>query len=379
MAMKKLSGKVLVNRHVFISRIKTRWSLWVWLVAAFLGVLIYFHGGQFGGMEGSVFTQMNRSAPRDTGCLEVLLVEVGDSVKKGDLLAQMDTSVLEAEKALVEAQMRTQNAAVKSEEVQNLRRFDAAIIRIESERRDLRLKQREGEGELAALRPEFKRLEKLLASKLIDEQELMPLRMKIRTLESAAQSYSVTLVQIEASLAEAQKQKKSIEIQSATAIELIDAEAKMELHLLDLQIAACSLRAREDSVVSRIYHYPGNMVEGGDTILASVVSGESRVIGFLSEYNARDVEVGMQAYLTSVSGYGSVSTAKVLALTPEIFSLPGRASPSIGLGARGRRVILEIEGDSGLLPGESVEIHFSRPWTSRLFWTLFGQKEKGQE
>ena len=379
MAMQRKSGKLMVNRHVMLSRLKSRWSFFVWLLAALLAVVIFFHGGSFGGMRGSVFTRIETAAPLTGGRLERLLVDVGDPVKKGDLLAQMDASVLEAEKALVEAQMRIMASEVKTEAVQNLRRFDASIIRLESELRDLRTKQVEANAELAALRPEFERLNKLFESKLVDEQELMPVRMKILSLKTVTKDYPSTIAQIEESLAEALKQKETIAQQSKSAVALIEQESAGQVRLLDVQIEACKLRALEDGVVSRIYYYPGNMVPGGDSVLSSVVSGEPRVIGFLSEYNARDVEVGMKAYLTTVSGYGPVINAEVLALTPEIYSLPSRVSPISSQASRGRRVILKIENDCGLLPGEGVEIHFRRPWTTRLIWNIFGKKDKGEK
>ncbi len=376
MAIRNTPRKTMVNRHVMLSRIKSRWSFFAWLLAALLAVVIYFHGGQFGGMRGSVFTRIETAAPLTGGRLEGLFVDVGDLVKKGDLLAQMDTSVIEAEKALAEAQMRIMASEVKSEAVQNLRRFDASIIRLESELRDLRIKQMEAKGALSALRPEFERLTKLFESKLVDEQELMPVRMKIQELEAITKDYPATIGQIEASLKEARKQKDTIAQQSKSAVELIEQEMAGQVRLLDVQIGACKLRALEDGTVSRIYYYPGNMVPDGKTVLSTVVASEPRVIGFLSEYNARDVKVGMKAYLTTVSGYGPVINAEVVALTPEIYSLPARVSPISSQASRGRRVILKIEDDCNLLPGEGVEIHFRRPWTTRLIWSIFGEKDK---
>lgn len=161
-------------------------------------------------------------------------------------------------------------------------------------------------------------------------------------------------------------------------MDLIEKEAKEQMSLLDVQIEACSLLAREDCTVSRIYFYPGDIVTEGSPILASVVEGELRIIGFLSEYNARDVQVGMKAYLTSVSGYGPIVESQVVALTPEIYTLPDRANPIMGQIARGRRVVLSADPTCGLLPGESVDIHFQRPWTTRIMWNIFSDKGEGK-
>lgn len=375
MAKKIKPGKVLVNRHVMLSRLKTRWSLFVWLGAAFLAVAIYFHGGQFGGMSGTVLNRMEITAPLISGRLEQLFVDLGDEVNPGDLLVQMDTSLLEAEKALVVAQMQNLRAEIKSDEIQNLRLFDAAIIRLESELRDLRLKKIEDDATLAVVRPEFDRLKQLVDAKLLDEQELMPVRVQLQTLERVTQSYPDAIAQIEASLAIALEQKKTISQQSKESIQLIENESIQQIRLFDVQIESCNIRAREAGIVSRIYFYPGTTVPEGAPIVSSVVTAEPRVIGFLSEYNARDVEVGMKAFLTPVSGHGPVVEAQVEAITPEIYTLPERASPIMGQLSRGRRVMLSVQSDSGLLPGEGVEIHIRRPWTTRWLWALFGNKE----
>jgi len=368
--------KVLRNKHVLISRIKTRWSFLIWLFAVFFALFAYFHGGQFGGITGSVFTQMENVAPSMSGRLDTLFVKVGDSVKKGDLLAQIDPLLLQEKKALTQTRMHSVVAKLQSEEIQNLRRFDASIIRLKSELRTLQIKQIEAQSNLTALKPEFKRLSKLRKQNLVDEKEIMPIRMKMHTLEILLKSYPKTIKELDQSLAEAKKQKKTISKQSKQAIKLVKEEAKQSLHFLDLKIESCKLRAYEDGVVSRIYYYPGNIVPAGETVIANVVKTQPRIIGFLSEYNARDVHVGMKAFLTPVSGYGPVIEANVSAITPEIYSLPARARPVAGQAARGRRVVISVTGENELLPGETVEIRFSRPWTTRILWNLFSKKEK---
>jgi hypothetical protein len=79
----------------------------------------------------------------------------------------------------------------------------------------------------------------------------------------------------------------------------------------------------------------------------------------------------MDAYLTPVSGYGAVVRAKVSSLTPEVFTLPSRINPNPAREYRGRRVILEPESGTDLLPGEEVQINFQRPWTFQIFANYF--------
>ncbi|MCK5844358.1 MAG: HlyD family efflux transporter periplasmic adaptor subunit [Victivallales bacterium] len=288
-----------IPRHprVFLSRLKTRIPFLVWLAVAALAIFVYLHGGQFGGMTGTVLTSFDQATPLETGRLKSLFVQMGDSVDAGTPLAQMDATLLEAEKEIFEAEAQAQH------------------------------------GALQAVTDEVIRLEKLREQHLASEQDLLSLRVKQKTLQA-----------------------------------VIDAsEIKKQIRLLDLRIENYTLRAQASGTVSRILHAPGDIVSSGDPVLASVIHRPPTVVGFLSELNAHDVQVGMEAYLTPISGRGAVIPAKVISLTPEVFALPGRVNPLPSQAYRGRRVILEPQGEVSLLPGEEVQIQFRRPWTLQPF------------
>jgi len=287
--------------RIFLSQMKVRISFFVWLLAAMVGIAVYFHGGQFGGMTGSVLTTYDNAAPLEAGRLQEIYVRVGHPVIQGTAVAQMDSSLLDAEKAVFEAKAQ-------------------ALA-----------------GELAAVADETKRLEALIARQLAGEQDLFALRIKQKSLES----------------------------------EITASEIEKQIQLLEMRIENCTLRAQADGIVSRIYHSPGDVVQIGDPVLASVIKQPPTVVGFLSEYNARDVSIGMETYLTPISRRGVIIRANVVSLTPEVFALPGRVNPLPSQSYRGRRVILEPEAGSTLLPGEEVQIHFRRPWTFSLLGSLF--------
>ena len=86
------------------------------------------------------------------------------------MLAEIDSLFLVEKKTLTQTKMHSVVANLQSEEIQNLRRFDASIIRLKSELRDLQIKQIEAQSNLTALKPEFKRLSKLVKQKLVDEK-----------------------------------------------------------------------------------------------------------------------------------------------------------------------------------------------------------------
>jgi len=285
-----------LHPRVFISRLKARVPFVVWLVVAVAAVYIYHHGGQFGGMTGTVETTFDNAAPLEAGRLIELLVGIGDVVEKGDALAQMDISLLTAEKAVFAAEAQ-------------------ALV-----------------GELAAVTAETQRLEDLMTRHLASEQDILSLRIK----------------------------KKSLEAQ------VVASEIEKEIQLLDMRIQNCTLRANTAGTISRVYNSPGDIVQSGSPVLSSVIQRDPVVVGFLSEYNARDVSVGMKAYLKPSSGVGEVIRATVVSLTPDVFALPGRVNPIPTKSYRGRRVIIKPESGAALLPGEEVQIYFRNPWSIQL-------------
>ena len=293
--MQTKNRSIPLHPRVFISRLKARVPFIVWLAVAVGAVFIYNHGGQFGGITGTVVTTFDNAAPLEAGRLQEVFVEVGDLVQKGNPLAQMDTSLLTAQKAVFEAEAQ-------------------ALA-----------------GELAAVTTETRRLEKLTARHLASEQDILSLRIK----------------------------QKSLEAQIAAS------EIEKQIQLLDMRIHNCTLRANADGTVSRLYNSPGDVIQSGVPILSSVIQQEPTVIGFLSEYDSREVSAGMEAYLTPSSGAGDVIHATVVSLTPDVFALPGRVNPVPTKTYRGRRVILKPDAGANLLPGEEVQIHFRSPWTLR--------------
>lgn len=348
-----------IRRHpaVWWSRLKLRWPFFVWVLAAVAAVFFYLHGGQFGGMSGAVDTVREEVAPLETARLKALRVVIGQRVKAGDVLAEMDTSVLDAEMAV--------------EKLQVDRQFAQAVSRVEAALRDARIRQAETMGELEVLTSEIERMDQLLAKQLIDAQTVSRLRARKEALAQAAEFYPEMIRNLEEDLERAQKRMATVESEmgseaSAAAGEPDVETSRQRLGLLDLRRASYALRAGSDGIVSRLYHGAGDVVQGGIPIMTLVQEGVQRVIGFLPEHSAQDVTVGMPVYMTRAVGGGPVFSGKVTALVPEIMALPTRASPVPAQTWRGRRVIIDPLGPNDLLPGEGVSIYFERPWLTML-------------
>lgn len=346
-----------LRRHpaIWKSRAKRCWPACVWLVAVGLGTILYFHGGQFGGMSGTVEVVREEIAPLETARLLSLKVEPGQHIKAGDEVAEMDASVLDAEMAVERLQMD--------------RQFGEAVSRAEADLRDARIRQAETKGELEVLDVEVERMNSLLAKQLIDAQTVARSRARQKALSEAVTFYPDMIRRLEEDLARTRKRLKELDAQmdgtrgdKASAGE----SGRDRLGLLDLRRRSYTLRSSTDGVVSRINNEVGDVVQAGASVVSVVAEGAQRIIGFLPEYNARAVREGMTAYVTRSTGGGGVVEARVVALVPEIVALPTRVNPTPSQSLRGRRVILVPSEPGDFLPGEGVAIYFERPLLTAL-------------
>ena len=348
-----------LHRHpaVWWSRVKDRWPAAVWLLAIVAGVFLYFHGGQFGGMSGVVEAVREEIAPLENARLKTVDVAMGQRVRKGDVLATLDMTMLETQIALDKLQV------------------EIAVSRAETDLRDMKIREAEAAGELEVLNTEVARLDEMLAQHLIDAETVSRLRARQQALSRSMDFYPDTIKTIEEELSRLREWQARVNSQFNKETGDLGMEAAGE----ETKKGEVSvLRANSDGVVSEIYYHPGSVVPAGMPIMTVVKSGPQQVIGFLSEINARSISLGMTAYLKSMTGQGPVVRARVTALLPDIATLPNRVSPFPTQTYRGRRVILEPVEPGNFLPGESVSIELQRPWLSRLF-APFGAAPEGEK
>lgn len=347
------------RRHpaVWVSHLKLRWPFLVWVLMIAAVLYLYYHGGRFSTMSGTVESIREQAAPLETARLKAVHVIVGQEVHTGELLAEMDTSILDAELVM--------------EKLQEDRRFASAVADVETALQDTLIRQAEASGELEVLSSEVERLDDLLAKRLVDAQTVSRLRARQQALTRALELYPGVIRNLESELTLAKRRRDTVEVWFGTEGDVLstnvppefeqDPEIKQQLGLLQLRRESYRLRAKSDGVVSRISYKPGDVVPNGDPVVTIVVKGAQEVLGFLPESNIRNVQIGMTAYLSRTTGRGVVVPARVTALTPEIVGLPNRANPFPGMNFRGRQVILTPLVENDFIPGEGVTIDLDKP------------------
>ena len=357
--------------RVYVRRALRNWPVLVWAAVIVVVVLLYSRTVQFGEMMGVVETIEEPVAPLETARLKAVFVEVGQRVEKGDVLAQMDTSLIEAELAMRQAELieaRETITGYQQNILQMLRQFEAAVKDAEAALQTTLLNQQRDAALLEVLGSELKRREDLLAKRLVNEQDVSALRAQVAALEQTVQGYPALIAVQERRIADAIAQRenmqkwlrategedpsKAIEQKMAARNETLRATVEM----IERRRENYTLRANRDGVVSAILEQPGNVINAGTPIMTIVAEHPEHVIGFLPEVHLTELNAGERVLVWRQSGRSRRVPGVIESISPDVQALPGRVSPIRGQTLRGRRVIVKLEGEHDFIPGETVEI-----------------------
>jgi HlyD family secretion protein len=342
--MKRKKRKIHRHPVVFWSRIKLYWPLLVWIGAIALAYLLYSFSGRFGRLDGVVRVVRDEIAPIETARVLSVNVVPGQRVDAGDVLIQMDTSVLDAQLSIEKLQME--------------RQFTREVQRLDETIRSLELRRAEDQAELNVLNGELKRMEKLLKQNLVDAQSVYSLRARKNILQETVARYPEMIAATKTERAAAyQRQTTLIRFLSGVKQgEEPQLEAK-SLGLLQMRRDAFALRANRPGIVSRVMCEPYQVLSSGQEALTLIPDAPLQILGFLPESKAHEVKKGMSALISKKYSTITPVKATLIAIGPEVMALPGRISNIPGRRLRGLRLIFKLNEDMPLLPGETVSIH----------------------
>lgn len=363
-------NKPTLHRHVRWRRLRSNWPVLVWLAAAIIGGYLCFGTAQLGSMMGVVETMIEPVAPLDTARLISIEVQPGQRVVAGQILARMDTSLLDARLATEDARLLEAEgtmAGYQQNMLQLIRRFDDAIQSSEATLAEAEQSHSRDRAELRELKKEMTRLEGLRERQLVGEAELSALRPQIAGREVSLAGYAAVREIHLRRLEEARQGRARL----LATLGLEDSQdvtgrlaQKMEDHTKVLQSSHdrrmiqkenYTLCAAHDGIVSRIYARPGDVIRAGEQIMRLVSDSSEYIQGFLPEEHLSVLHIGQKARVVRRTG-GEEYEAEVTSIAPEIQSLPSRVSPIRNLPLRGRRILLTLEGEHDLIPGETVTI-----------------------
>lgn len=355
------------------------WPFLVWLGAAGAVVWLYSGSAHYGQLTGVVESRSEDISPVVTARLLAVDVMPGQAVEAGEALARMDTTLVDAGIAADEAAMRSREDAARRDDAAELR----AVQQLESEadgaRADLaqaRMDFSRAQAELDELKLELARSEDLMRRRLIRESDVTSLRPSIASLSKAVEGYPPLIAAHQQRIDRAEAARVAAIARlgagsGGSAAEAVRRRAEDRssamadaLKTRQAERDPFTLRAVGSGLVSRVYYHPGVVVVAGDPVVRVVNPRSLRIVGFLPESQLQALSVGDRVTAWRKNVIGENVDAVVESLSPDVAALPARLNPARDIVVRGRRVIMTIDGDHSLVPGESVNVELNRmTWT----------------
>lgn len=264
-----------------------------WLLALFFALVVsvgYFSWHRLNGVRlpegiasgnGRIEAVDIDVATKGPGRLKEILVAEGEFVPAGQVLARMDTAVLEAQRREAEAQLRRAKIGVdtaRSQVVQRRAEQSAAVAVVA---------QRRAEQEAAVSR--FARSENLAAKNVTSQQVLDDSRARMESGKAAVSA-------AEAQVAAADAAISTAESQVVTAEATVEA-AKATVERLQVDIDDSILTSPRDGRVQYKVAQPGEVLAAGGRVLNLVDLSEVFMTFFLPTAAAGQIAIGTEVRL----------------------------------------------------------------------------------
>ena len=345
------------------------WPLLVFAFVLFLAALLYTRGGKYRVMTGTAERIVENVAPLESARVASIHVQVGDAVKAGDVIAQLDTGIIDAENALQKERILRARQEAKLERLTLERQFSIALQDAEKALREAEMEVRLTTVEYEALTEELERLEPLLERKLVSAESFAAKKARESILRETLKLMPPHIEALTADVERAREQKASAFARLNEMDTAADAQGEA-LKLLTIRKNSYTLRAQQDGVVAQVDRQPGDVVEPGVSIASLLIQGPIRVVGFLPENDLSAVAIGTPAniYPTVSMKDTGVLPGRVIQISPAVYSLPERVSPIRGQIVRGRQVVLELDQEANLIPGETVSIEIQSSLFKPISW-----------
>lgn len=300
-----------------------------------------------------------------TGRVSQIAVDAGQEIQAGQIVAQLDTTTIDAEIAVVQAEYNRLAAEATADRIGAKRSQTQDKDAIEAKRLALVREEAQlktAKAQLKVLEAERNRFLNLVAQNLATGEELAAVEMKYVAAKRDAEEKPQTVALLRSQLRRAEQQANEIGNTGMDAMsEALESKlevAKRKLKKLQEERNGYTLKAPVTGLVTLIHSYAGEVVTPGQIVVGMVGAQSSRVIACLSEDQALDIRRGDLATLWP-RGEEKMLQGRVVTLGPLVDEVPIRCRQIPGRQSFGRHVTILLDNKSSLIPGQALSVKFN--------------------
>jgi multidrug resistance efflux pump len=329
-------------------------------------------------VPGQVVARDFKIAAVETGRLATVLVAPGQRVTGGQVIARLDTSVLEREIAAGEARLRQLDSETQAStmvlEVQGYETERSFQTDAENARADLetaRANYAQQSAELKQVREDYERQTQYLKEGLVRRDRLDELEVRLKTLERGVSEWPARLEGLASRQqaaggrvsdwrskysgnSAARAKEARVQPVRQRAAEQIEA-----LRVLRVRLENAKIVAPADGDIISVLAQPGDVVRAGDPFVILTGLGARQVIAYVSEREGRVLQAGRSASLHRRTLTRERFPSRVIRVADTISPFPPRFWPSPQIAVYGREVVLDVPSGALLDPGEALDVTFA--------------------
>lgn len=347
---------------LFAKRLKARLTAIVPLVTlgGTLGAAAAIHHQQDarGALVGLAEGTPESIAALEMARITAIHVAVGEEVQPNQLIATLDTSAIDGEIAIAQADKHRLEAEVKAERMLLGRRLDVDRETVEREARREQEDLVRVNAESRALDSEIERVTRLVAAHQAVAGELAQLNLRRAQLSSLAREKPLTLGVLTRQLGAAARRRSEVDESSSAGAAKYDAEltvVQRRIDLLEKRRASFFLRASGKGRVASLDKRAGETAAPGETIV-KVVRASGNVVVCVPERLSLGLREGDGARLWIRGQRAAPLAGRTVTVGPMVAALPDRCWPTPKLPVWGREVTVAIDGPIDVIAGTTFDV-----------------------
>ncbi|MDC3960287.1 biotin/lipoyl-binding protein [Polyangium jinanense] len=321
---------------------------------------LHFGGGAHGHVVGFAEATPEAIAPTEIAKVAAVHVRVGDEVTPGQIVAELDTSAIDAEIAVAEAEKTRLEADVRAAEAEMLQKLDADLASLEREAAKQREEHLQVTAEAKVLDGEMARVKQLVEDRQVVFEELAKVDLQRAAAAALAAEKPRTLKLLAKQIQTAEARRKAAKQEDSATAEKLAADvrfAERTIELLKQRRAGYALRATRRGRVATVLKQPGEVAVAGDPVL-NIVSGGARVVTCVPERVSLGLREGDGAKLWIRGQASGPLQGKTIALGPLVAELPMRCWNSPKVPMWGREITVELDAPLDVVAGQAFDVVF---------------------